>query len=98
MGHPAQSEEYWFVEQGADNDSLGRNDRLGFCGDSGDLDLCDGLQRAGVRIEDLVGGWEAQLVERVEGGREGSSVRAPAVESPVMTQDQLVDSFDGRHC
>jgi hypothetical protein len=96
MGHSAQGEQYWFVEQGADYHSLGRNDRVGVCGDSGDLDPRDGLQRQGVRVEDLVGRRESQLVERVEGGRESSSVRAPGVEPPVVSDEQSVNSLDGR--
>ncbi len=82
MGHPAQSEENGFVEQRADDDTFGGDDLLGLRGDSGDLDLGDGLQRSGICVEDLVGRREVQFVERVEGGRECSSVGAIGAERP----------------
>ena len=72
MGHPAQSHKYRFVEQGADHEPLGGDDWLGLRGDSGDLDLGDGLECSGIGVEDFVGRSEVQLVEGLEGGREAS--------------------------
>ena len=95
MGHPAQGEEDGFVEQCADDDTFGGDDLLGLRGDSGDLDLGDGLQCSGICVEDLVGRREVQFVERVEGGRETSSVGAMGGECPAMTGEKLLDSFDG---
>lgn len=95
MGHPAQRDEYRFVEQGADDEPLGGDDRVGLRDDAGDLDLGDGLECSGIRVEDFVGRREVQFLERVEGGCEGSPVGTLGGELPAMTREQLVDLFDG---